>query len=146
MRRTLALIAHDSQKEELVEIIKAHTEELAEVNLIATRSTGKLIQKRTGLPVTLLESGSLGGDLQIGDLVAGGEVHSVIFYPDLKKAVTDEQAVSVLRNLCDMHNVPFATNYATAEAIIHLLAEHPEALSGHHLAAEFLHEMAFKHD
>ena len=58
--KSLALVAHDSKKDDMVQLVKAHKEELAEVDLIATRSTGQLIQERTGLPVTLLQSGSSG--------------------------------------------------------------------------------------
>ncbi|NWF77537.1 MAG: methylglyoxal synthase, partial [Chloroflexi bacterium] len=72
MRKTLALVAHDSRKDEMVQLVKAHKEELAEVDLVATRSTGQLIQERAGLPVMLLQSGPLGGDQQIGALVANG--------------------------------------------------------------------------
>lgn len=146
MRKVLALIAHNSKKDNLVEMIQAHKEELAEVDLVATQGTGELIRLKTGLKVTLLHSGALGGDLQIGDLVAGGKVHSVIFYHDPKKTLPREPAISALQNICDTNDVPFATNFAAAEGVIHLLAEHPEALSGHHLAAAFLEEMAYKHD
>ena len=142
MRRALALLAHDSKKEELVEMIKAHKEELSGLDLVATRDSGQLIQARTGLPVTLLQSASLGGDLQIGALVANGEVHSVIFYRDPLKNHSQETDVFPLLRVCDIYNVPLATNLGGAEAIIHLLADHPEALSGHYLAAQFLEETA----
>jgi methylglyoxal synthase len=146
MRKGLAFIAHDSKKEDLVELVKAHKEELADLDLVATRDTGQLIQARTGLPVTLLQSSKLGGDLQIGALVANGEVHAVIFYRDPLNVNNQELDVLPLLRVCDIHNVPLATNMGAAEGIIHLLAEHPEAVSGHHLAAEFLHENAYKQD
>ncbi len=76
MRKTMALVAHDSKKDDMVQLVKAHKEELAEVDLVATRSTGHLIQERTGLPVTLLQSGPLGGDQQIGALVASEEINA----------------------------------------------------------------------
>ncbi len=146
MRRALALLAHDSKKEDLVDLIKAHKEELSELDLIATRDSGQLIQARTGLPVTLLQSASMGGDLQIAALVANGEVHSVIFYRDPLKISSQEADVLPLLRVCDIYNVPFATNLGGGEAIIHLLVEHPEALSGHHLAAQFLEETAHNHE
>ena len=96
MRKTLALVAHDSKKDDMVQLVKAHKEELAEVDLVATRSTGQLIQERTGLPVTLLQSGPLGGDQQIGALVANGEVNAVIFLRDPLTAHPHEPDVSAL--------------------------------------------------
>lgn len=66
MRKVLALVAHDAKKEEMVQLVKAHKKELSKVDLFATRSTGQLVQAKTGLPITLLQSGPLGGDQQIG--------------------------------------------------------------------------------
>jgi methylglyoxal synthase len=94
----------------------------------------------------LVRSAALGGVLQIGDLVANDEIHSVIFYRDPLKDVTQQPDFTALLSVCDVHNVPLATNFASAEGVIHLLVEHPEALSGHHLAAGFLEDMAAKHD
>jgi methylglyoxal synthase len=139
---TLALIAHDAKKENMVELVKAHKEELAGVNLIATRSTGQLVMGRTRLPVTLLQSGPMGGDQQIGALVANEEIDAVIFLRDPLTAHPHEPDVSALLRICDAHSIPLATNTATAEAVLHLIFEHPEALSGHHLEAQFLEEIA----
>jgi methylglyoxal synthase len=144
-RPAIALIAHDSKKEEMIELAKAHREKLAELKLVATRSTGQLIEARTGLPVTLLQSGALGGDQQIGALVANGDVVAVIFLRDPLTAQSHEPDISALLRVCDVHNVPLATNLATAEAILHLIFDHPEALSGHHLAAQFIEERAAVH-
>lgn len=138
----MALVAHDSKKDDIVQLVKAHKEELAEVDLVATRSTGQLIQARLELPVALLQSGPLGGDQQIGALVANGEVDAVIFLRDPLMAHPHEPDVSALLRVCDVHNVPLATNLATAEAVLRLIAEHPEALSGHHLATQYVEEMA----
>jgi methylglyoxal synthase len=146
MRKTLALVAHDAKKDDLVQLVKAHKENLAEVDLVATRSTGQLIQKRIGLPVTLLQSGPLGGDQQIGALIASEEVNAVIFLRDPLTAHPHEPDVSALLRVCDVHNVPLATNLATAEAILHLVAEHPEVLGRHQLAARFLEEIVAKHE
>jgi methylglyoxal synthase len=142
---TLALIAHDAKKEDMVRLMKAHKEELTGVTLVATRSTGQLIMGRTRLPVTLMQSGPLGGDQQIGALIANEEVDAVIFLRDPLTAHPHEPDVSALLRVCDAHSVPLATNIATAEAVLHLLAEHPEALKGHHLAAEYLDEIAATH-
>jgi len=143
---TLALIAHDARKEDMVQLVKAHKEELAKVNLIATRSTGQLVIGRTRLPVTLMQSGPMGGDQQIGALVANEEIDAVIFLRDPLTAHPHEPDVSALLRICDVHGVPLATNIATAEAVLHLFTEHPEALKGHHLAAAFLEEIAAVHN
>ena len=146
MRKVLALVAHDSKKDDMVHLVKAHKEELSEIDLIATRSTGQLMQERAGLVVTLLQSGPFGGDQQIGALVANGEINAVIFLRDPLTAHPHEPDVSALLRVCDVHDVPLATNLTTAEAVLHLMAEHPEALGGHHLAAQFLEEIAAKHE
>jgi methylglyoxal synthase len=146
MRKTLAMVAHDAKKDDLVRLVKAHKEELVEVDLVATRSTGQLTQERTGLPVTLLQSGPLGGDQQIGALIANGEVDAVIFLRDPLTAHPHEPDVSALLRVCDVRNVPLATNLATAEAVLHLMAERPEALRGHCLTAWSLEEIVAKHE
>jgi methylglyoxal synthase len=143
--KTIALIAHDAKKDDMVVFIRAHKAELSDSILIATKSTGQLIHERTGLPVQLLLSGALGGDLQVGALVANGAVDAVIFLRDALTAHPHEPDVAALLRVCDVHNVPLATNLTTAEAVLHLMAEHPEALSGHHLAAQFLEEIAEQH-
>jgi len=143
---TLALVAHDSKKEDMVQLVKAHSESVAELDLVATRSTGQLIQSGANLPVTPLQSGPLGGDQQIGALVANGEVNAVVFLCDPLTAHPHEPDISALLRVCNVHNVPLATNIATAEAVLHLIFEHPEAIGGHHLAAEFIEEMAAVHE
>ena len=145
-RLALALIAHDSKKEDMVSLLKSHRNELARLDLVATRSTGQLIQSRVGLSVTLMQSGPHGGDQQIGALVANGDVRAVIFLRDPLMAQPHEPDISALLRICDVHDVPLATNLATAEAVLHLLFEHPEALAGHHHVAEFLKEMAAVHE
>lgn len=141
MRKTLALVAHDAKKDDMVNLIKAHREELAEVDLVATRDTGQLIQKRIELPVMLLQSGPLGGDQQVGALIASEDVDAVIFLRDGLTADLREPDVSALLRLCDIHNVPVATNLATAEALLHLICEHPEGLGRHQLTARFVEEI-----
>ena len=146
MKKVLALIAHDSRKDDIIQLIKAHKEELAEIEMIATLDTGQRIRERTGHPVTLLISGPLGGDQQIGALVANEEVNAVIFLRDPLNAHSHEPEVNGLLKICDIRNVPIATNLITAEAVLHLMAEHPEALSGQHLAAQYLEEAADQHE
>jgi methylglyoxal synthase len=144
-RLSIALIAHDSKKEDIVLLVKAHREELAQLDLVATRGTGKLIEARTGLSLTLMESGPYGGDQQIGALIANGDVRAVIFLRDSLTAQPHEPDISALLRICDVHDVPLATNLATAEAVLHLLFEHPEALGGHHLMAQFLGDVVAVH-
>lgn len=143
---TLALIAHDSKKEDMVSLVKAHKSELAGFSLVATRSTGQIVIARTELPVTLLQSGPLGGDQQIGALVANCEVNAVIFLRDPLTAHPHEPDITALMRVCDAHHIPLATNLATGEAILHLMFDHPEALSGHHVIAQYLEDMAAVHD
>jgi methylglyoxal synthase len=125
---TLALIAHDGKKEEMVRLVREHKNKLAGFSLVATRSTGQLVREGTGLPVTLVNSGPLGGDQQIGGMVASGTVKAVIFLRDPLMAQPHEPDIAALLRVCDVHNVPLATNLATAEALMHLLFEHPEVL------------------
>jgi len=146
MKKVLALIAHDAKKDDMIQLVKAHKEELAGIELIATLDTGQRIRERTGLAVNLLLSGPMGGEMQIGALVANGEVNAVIFLRDPLNARSHEPELHSLLKVCDVHNVPIATNLITAEAVVHLLSEHPEALSGHHLAAQYLEEMADRHE
>jgi len=145
-KHTIALIAHDAKKDKMVAFIKAHKAELIDFILVATKNTGQLIHERTVLPVQLLQSGPFGGDQQVGALVANEEVNAVIFLRDPLTAHPHEPDVSALLRVCDAHNIPLATNLASAEAVLHLMVEHPEALSEHHLSAQFLEENAAKHD
>ena len=143
---TLALIAHDSKKEAMISLVKAHREELTEIDLVATKNTGELVQSRTGLAVNLLESGLRGGDRQVAILVANGDIEAVIFLRDPLSAQPHEPKIADLLRVCDMHGVPLATNLITGEAVIHLMFEHPEVLGGHHLAAQYLEGIAAVHE
>ena len=122
---TIAMIAHDSKKEDMVQFTKQHREALKDANIIATRNTGHLIQERTGLTVTLLQSGAMGGDLQIGAMVANGMVDAVIFLHDPLKAQKHEPEIAGLLRVCSVHNIPIAINLSSAVAVLHLITEHP---------------------
>lgn len=141
-KHTIALIAHDAKKDDMVAFIKAHKTELADFILIATKNTGRLMHERTGLLVQLLQSGPLGGDQQVGALVANNTVEAVIFLRDALTAHPHESDLSALLRVCDVHNIPLATNPATAEAVLHCIVDTPEALHGEHLAADFLEAAA----
>lgn len=117
-RKTLALIAHDGKKADMIAFAIAHRDVLANYRLIATGTTGSLIADKTGLEVTRMLSGPMGGDAQIATAVAQGEVAAVFFFIDpLGKHPHDPDIQGLLR-ICNVHNVPLATNTATAEFII----------------------------
>ena len=141
MRKVLALIAHDSKKDDMVRLVKAYQKELAGIEIVATRSTGQFVQGRTGLTVKLLQRGALGGDQQIGSLVANDEVRAVIFLREPLMAQPHDPEVSALLRVCDVHNVPIATNIGTAEAVLALIVKHHEAADKTCLAAQFIEGM-----
>lgn len=114
----IALIAHDAQKDDLLEFVKAHAEFLKQHQLVATGNTGKLLQRELGLEIEQVEHGPYGGDLIIGGRVAEGIVEAVLFFRDPLTAQPHEPDVSALMRVCDVHAVPLATNKATAEAVV----------------------------
>jgi methylglyoxal synthase len=117
----IALIAHDKKKDDMVNFCIAYQDELSKHNLCATGTTGKLINASTDLTVHRFLSGPLGGDQQIGSRVAYNEIDLIIFLRDPLTAQPHEPDVSALLRLCDVHNIPLATNMATAEAMIKAL-------------------------
>ncbi|NLN17557.1 MAG: methylglyoxal synthase [Firmicutes bacterium] len=114
----IALIAHDQKKVDMVLFVKRHGELLAGHSLVATGTTGKVVEEATGLPVEKMESGPYGGDQQIGAEVAAGRVDAVIFLRDPLTAQPHEPDITALLRVCDVHNVPLATNTATAELVV----------------------------
>ncbi len=114
----LALIAHDRMKDDLQAFCQRHRDELAQFELIATGTTGLRIHEATGLHVMRYLSGPLGGDAQIGARVAVGDVVAVIFMVDPLYAHPHEPDIQSLLRICNVHNVPLATNAATAEAVL----------------------------
>lgn len=145
-RLTLALIAHDSRKEEMVALVTQHQGRLNKFGLVATRNTGQLVQSRTGLVPTLVNRDHMGGDQQIGALVASGVVNAVIFLRDPLTAQSYEPEVTALMRICDVCNVPLATNLATAEAILFMMFEHPEVLMDHQFEAKLNNELLSEFD
>ncbi|GAB4458645.1 MAG: methylglyoxal synthase [Armatimonadaceae bacterium] len=114
----VALIAHDGKKEAMADFVKRHCERLKSMPLVATRTTGGIIEEASGLTVRKGLSGPLGGDLQIGAMVAEGRVRAVIFLRDPTTPHPHEPDISALMKVCDTHNIPLATNLATAEMLI----------------------------
>lgn len=119
---TLALIAHDDRKAELVAFCQQHRERLESMRLIATGTTGSRIADATGLPVERMLSGPLGGDAQIAARVAVGEVAGVIFLVDPLSPHPHEPDIQGLLRVCNVHDVPVATNRAMAHMLIAGLA------------------------
>lgn len=121
--RTVALIAHDKKKDDMVEFVRRRLDALSRFRLIATGTTGRIIAEATGLPVERVQSGPYGGDQQIGARVAAGEIDAVLFLRDPLTAQPHEPDITALLRVCDVHNVPLATNLATAELIISAFGE-----------------------
>ena len=119
----IALIAHDEKKEDIIEFAKKHKDVLSKMRLIATGTTGQRLIDETGLDIERMASGPIGGDQMIGAEIAKDRLDGVIFLRDPLTAQPHEPDVSALLRLCDVHEIPLATNLATAEMIIHSLAE-----------------------
>lgn len=117
----IALIAHDNKKKLIVNFAIAYKDILSQHELCATGTTGRLIQEASGLPVHQFLSGPLGGDQQIGARISYNEMDFVIFLRDPLTAQPHEPDISALLRLCDVHNIPVATNIATAELLIKAL-------------------------
>lgn len=114
----IALIAHDQKKPQMIEFVKKYRDLFRQHQLVATGTTGKMIIEAVGLPVERMLSGPLGGDQQIGSMVARGEIGCVIFLRDPLTAQPHEPDITALLRVCDVHNVPLATNEATAALLI----------------------------
>lgn len=114
----LALIAHDKKKHEMAVFVQKNIEFLRKCELIATGTTGKIVSEATGLEVERMMSGPLGGDQQIGARTANGDVDAVIFLRDPLTAQPHEPDITALLRICDVHNIPLATNRATGELLI----------------------------
>jgi methylglyoxal synthase len=118
----IALIAHDDEKSELIDWATEHESILGANELIATGTTGGRLNDETNLDVTPLESGSLGGDLMIGSDIVTGDCHAVVFFRDPMTAQPHEPDISALLRICDVHDIPLATNRASATAMMKGLA------------------------
>ena len=117
----IALIAHDSKKELMTQFCIAYCGILSRHNICATGTTGKLVSEATGLKIQKFLSGSHGGDQQIASRIACNEIDLLLMFRDPLNPKPTEPKDHTLLRLCDVHNVPVATNIATAEALIHAL-------------------------
>lgn len=113
----IALISHDGKKPEMVSFAMKNKDLLLKANIYATGTTGKHLED-AGLAVTKFLSGPIGGDAQIAAEVANGKIEAVIFFRDPLDKHPHEPDVNMLMRICDVHNVPLATNPATATLII----------------------------
>lgn len=116
-KKTIALIAHDGKKAEMISFVKDNIEFFKNFNIIATSTTGKMVQT-TGLKVKRYLSGPLGGDAQITAMVATGKCNAVIFMRDPLGMHPHEPDIYSLLRICDVHDVPLATNLSSAKLII----------------------------
>ena len=114
----IALIAHDKKKNEIIEIAKTYKDVLSGHELYATGTTGTLIMGETGLSIHRMKSGPLGGDQQIGAMVAEGKIDLIIFLRDPLTAQPHEPDVSALLRLSDVQSIPLATNAGSAKIML----------------------------
>lgn len=122
-RLRIALIAHDRKKESMVTLAREFRLLLARCELCATGTTGALVAGETGLEIERMLSGPHGGDLQIGARLSAGGVDIVIFLRDPMTAQPHEPDINALVRACDVHDVPCATNEATARMLLTLVAQ-----------------------
>jgi methylglyoxal synthase len=117
-QKTLALVAHDGKKADMVAFALSNKEVLQKYELVATKTTGQLLKDKCGLEVRQMLSGPLGGDAQIAGQVAEGKIEAVFFFVDPLTANPHDPDIQGLLRICNVHNVPLATNAATAKYII----------------------------
>ncbi len=117
-RTTIALISHDGKKADMVAFAMKFREVLERYELMATNTTGKLLRDKVGLNVQLMLSGPIGGDAQIAAQVAEGKIEAVFFFIDPLGQHPHDPDIATLLRICNVHDVPLATNPATAAYII----------------------------
>jgi len=114
----IALIAHDNKKNDLIQFVTAYQTIFANHTLFATGTTGSRISEATGLKIKRFQSGPLGGDQEIGAMIAKNQMDAVFFFRDPLTAQPHEPDVTALVRLCDVYSIPLATNMGTAELLI----------------------------
>lgn len=116
--RTIALIAHDGKKADMVAFAIQNREAIKRFELIATGTTGRLLEEKVGLDVQRMLSGPLGGDAQIAARVVVGDIQAVFFFVDPLDKHPHDPDIQTLMRACNVHNIPLATNAATAQFIL----------------------------
>ena len=119
----IALIAHDKKKDDIIQLAKDNYDILSKHTLYATGTTGALIAQDTGLKIIRMKSGPLGGDRQIGSMIADGKIDAVIFLRDPLTSQPHEPDVSALLRLCDVKSIPLATNLSSAKYLLHAIKD-----------------------
>lgn len=117
----IALIAHDQKKPLMIDLTSRYKDILSQHDLFATGTTGRVIMDATGLNITRLNSGPLGGDQQVGAMISEQKIDLVIFLRAPLAAQPHEPDVNALVRLCDVYTIPLATNMATAEVLLSAL-------------------------
>ncbi len=118
----IALIAHDQKKSQMLAFVREHVDFFRQQKLVATGNSGKLLAEQLGLDIERVTHAPNGGDLIIGGRVAEGRIAAVLFFRDPLTAQPHEPDVSALMRVCDVHDVPLATNHATADAVVRAMS------------------------
>jgi methylglyoxal synthase len=125
----VALIAHDDEKPEMIDLVTDYEATLAEFDLVGTGTTGKRIREETDLEIERKESGPVGGDTQIGAEVVDERIDAVVFLRDPLTAQPHEPDISALLRICDVYDVPLATTRTAAEYVLDGVAADANSVS-----------------
>lgn len=117
-RKNVALVAHDNMKSELIEWAEKHKDKLIKHNLMATGTTGSLMQKQLNVPVQALISGPLGGDQQLGGLIAEGKIDVLIFFWDPFEPMPHDPDIKALLRVAAVWNIPIACSVSSANFLV----------------------------
>jgi methylglyoxal synthase len=126
----VALIAHDDEKPEMIDLVESYESILSAFDLVGTGTTGGRITEETGLPVERKQSGSLGGDVQIAAEVAEGRLDGIVFLRDPLTAQPHEPDIGALLRICDVHDTPLATTRSGAAYLLDGLAADADPTDG----------------